>query len=221
MRGCHIRPKPPWGVRDYSTLGNIDPKTSNWPAPPLVDPFPTDCELADHHRCSSVPVPSLCLFRGCWMGLLRGRDRPDGSNGNAQEDWADRHVTICLDLGPTGAMQSIWVVQFMNGVETISYIYMHTQARVGTHTRAHTYTHTHLSHKRTCTRTYIRTHEEGTSESLTMQCSRISLPMGRSSRGPHSASFNQMHARFRLFSGACVPRPPQSLPRSPPLANER
>lgn len=56
-----------------STLGSIDPKTSNWPAPPFVNPFPNESQRADHHRCSSVPVPSLCLFWGALEGRRRAR----------------------------------------------------------------------------------------------------------------------------------------------------
>lgn len=89
-----------------STLGRIVPKTSNWPAPPLVDPFPTEGQRADHHRCSSVPVPSLCLFRGRWTGLLRCGDGARWIERQCPGGVADKHVTVCLlDLGPTAAMR--------------------------------------------------------------------------------------------------------------------
>ena len=64
------------GARHYCFWAVIDPTTSTWPAPPpFVGPFPAESEQADHHRCSSVPVPSLCLFRGRWMWILRGGGR--------------------------------------------------------------------------------------------------------------------------------------------------
>lgn len=131
-------------------------RTSNWPASPLVNPFPTDCELADHHRCSSVPVPSLCLFRGRWMELQRGGDGPDGSNGNAQKDWQIgmlQHAQIWAPQLPCRALGS---PVHERGGGILIHIHAHTGTRW--HTLTHTHTHTHPRKPQTHMHSYIHTH---------------------------------------------------------------
>lgn len=91
----------------------------------------------------------------------------------------------------------------------------------------HTHTHTHPYHPPTHTQTprthmhsihtYTRANEEGTSESMAMQCSRSSLPMGRSSRGPPSASSNQTHTDSGCLAEH-VFRDPRNAPWKPSLS---
>lgn len=173
-------------------------RTSKWPASPLVNPFPTDCELADHHRCSSVPVPSLCLFRGRWMELQRGGDGPDGSNGNAQKDWQIgmlQHAQIWAPQLPCRALGS--PVHERGGGIPI-HIHAHWHALAHTHTHTHTHTPSQATNAHALVHTYAQSKKEQANQWL------CSAPAARSPWADRAGAHIRHLSPRRMADSGCL-----------------